>query len=410
MVARYSFVVGLVLLSPLAVNAMAPQRIVGKETEMPVVKGNNQFAIEVYGRLPVRASENVFFSPYSIYTALAMTYAGAASETEKQMATVLHFNMSQAELPQAMARLRSSLLADMKEGYRLRIANRLWGQKGYEFLPQFLETTRRDYGAELGILDFVQNTEAARQEINGWVEKQTEENIKDLLTPGVLTPRTRLVLTNAIYFKGNWQEKFSKEATQDAPFHVSAEKEVSVPLMHQTHQFGFRESDDLQVLEMPYAKGELSMLILLPKQVEGLSRLEKRLTPERLQEWTKELRRQKVIVYLPRFKLTSQFGLKETLQAMGMILPFDDRKADFSRLSPGEGLYISAVVHKAFVDVNEEGTEAAAATGVVMMPLAARVSPEQPPTFRADHPFVFLIRENQTGSILFMGRVMTPKE
>ena len=161
---------------------------------------------------------------------------------------------------------------------------------------------------------------------------------------------------------------------------------------------------------MPYAKGELSMIVLLPKEIEGLPQLEKKLTQENLQEWTKGLRRQKVIVYVPRFKMTSQFGLKDTLQAMGMTLAFDDRKADFSRMSRGEGLYISAVVHKAFVDVNEEGTEAAAATGVVMMPTAAPVRPEEPPVFRADHPFLFLIRENQTGSILFMGRVVNPRE
>ena len=375
-----------------------------------VVKGNNEFATDLYGRLKDKTSGNLFFSPYSISTALAMTYAGAAGETQKQMAEVLHFTVPEPELHEAMARLRSSLLADKKKGYELRVANRLWGQKGYEFLPEFLQTTRKYYGAELGVLDFAKNTEAARQEINAWVEKQTEEKIKDLLAPGVLDPQTRLVLTNAIYFKGNWQEKFEKDATKDAPFHLSADKEVTVPMMHQTEQFGYRATDDLQVLEMPYAKGELSMIVLLPKEIEGLPQLEKKLTQANLQEWTKGLRRQKVIVYVPRFKMTSQFGLKDTLQAMGMTLAFDDQEGRFLPHEPAsEGLYISAVVHKAFVDVNEEGTEAAAATGVVMMPMAARLRPEQPPTFRADHPFLFLIRDNQTGSILFMGRVANPK-
>jgi len=381
-----------------------------KEAKMSaVVEGNNRFATDLYARLGQKTSKNLFFSPYSISTALAMTYVGAAGETEKQMAQVLHFTVPKVELNYAMARLRSSFLADTKKGYQLRVANRLWGQKGYEFLTEFLQTTRTDYGAELAVVDFAL-TEQARREINGWVEKQTEEKIKDLLAPGVLDPRTRLVLTNAIYFKGNWQEKFSKDATQDAPFHLSADKEVTVSMMHQTERFGYRAVDDLQILEMPYAKGELSMIVLLPKGIEGLSLLEKKLTLEKLQEWSKGLRRQRVIVYVPRFTMTSEFSLKDTLQALGMTLAFDDQKADFSRMSRSEGLYISAVVHKAFVDVNEEGTEAAAATGVVMMPTAAPVAPEEPPTFRADHPFLFLIRENQTGSILFMGRVTNPKQ
>jgi serpin B len=383
----------------------------GKETKMPtVVEGNNHFATDLYARLGQKTTDNLFFSPYSISAALAMTYVGAAGNTERQMAETLHFTVPKAELNQAMARLRNRLLADSTKGYVLRVANRLWGQKGYEFLPEFLETTRKDYGAELAIVDFAQ-TEQARQEINGWVEKQTEEKIKDLLAPGVLDARTRLVLTNAIYFKGMWQETFSKGATQDAPFHLSADKQITVPMMHQTKQFGYRAANDLQVLEMPYAKGELSMIVLLPKQIDGLPLLEKKVTPEKLQEWSKGLRRQNVIVYVPRFKMTSEFSLKDTLQALGMALAFDEVKADFSRMSHNkDGLYISAVVHKAFVDVNEEGTEAAAATGVAMRAMAAHIQPEEPPTFRADHPFLFLIRENQTGSILFMGRVTNPKQ
>ncbi len=383
----------------------------GEPAEMSaVISGNNQFATDLYVRLKDKTSGSLFFSPYSVSAALAMTYAGAAGETGKQMAEVLRFTVPEPQLHEAMAGLSKALLADTRKGYQLRVANRLWGQKGFDFLPEFLQTTRRYYGAELGIVDFAQSTETVRQEINQWVEKQTEEKIKELLAPGVLDPKTRLVLTNAIYFKGDWQKQFNKKTTKDAPFHVSADKEVTVPMMRQTEQFGYRAVVDLQVLEMPYAKGELSMIVLLPKEIEGLPQLEKKLTQANLQEWTKGLRRQKVIVYVPRFKMTSQLGLKDTLRAMGMTLAFDDRKADFSRMSRGEGLYISAVIHKAFVDVNEEGTEAAAATGVVMMPLAAPVEREEPPTFRADHPFLFLIWDNQTGSLLFMGRVTNPKE
>jgi serpin B len=381
----------------------------GKEMTT-VVQGDNQFAADLYARLREKTSANLFFSPYSVSTALAMTYAGAAGETQKQMAQTLHFKVPDDELNAAMARLRASLQADDRKDYQLRVANRLWGQKDYAFLPGFLQTTGKYYGAEMGLLDFVQDADAARRQINQWVERQTEEKIKDLLPSGVLDARTRLVLTNAIYFKGNWQEKFDKSATKDAPFHLSADKQVEVPTMQQTNQFGYRATEDLQVLEMPYAKGELSMVVLLPKAIDGLAQLEKSLTSENLQQWTKGLRRQKVVVYLPRFTMSSQFGLKETLQAMGMTLAFDDRKADFSRMSQGEGLYISAVIHKAFVDVNEEGTEAAAATGVVMTLRSAQIQPQVPPTFRADHPFLFVIRDNQTGSILFMGRVMNPQQ
>ena len=381
-----------------------------KEGEMSVVvNGNNQFAADLYSHLKDTSSGSLFFSPYSISTALAMTYAGAAGETQKQMAQVLHFTAPEAKLHQDMARLRESLLAEGKKGYQLRVANRLWGQKGFEFLSDFLQTTRKHYEAELGVVNFVENTEGARQEINRWVEIQTEEKIKDLLPPGILNARTRLVLTNAIYFKGNWQQQFNKDGTKDAPFHVLADKEVTVPMMHQTERFGYKATDDLQVLEMPYTNGDLSMIVLLPNEIEGLPLLETKLTEARLQEWINGLRRQKVRVYVPKFKMESQFGLKETLQAMGMTLAFDDQEADFSRMNSGNGLYISAVVHKAFVDVNEEGTEAAAATGVVMALKSTAVAEPEPPTFRADHPFLFLIRDNHTGSILFLGRVVNPR-
>lgn len=408
------FALGLVLVQPVSrlASATEPQQKAEGVKMSEIVGGDSRFATDLYARLKEKTSGNLFFSPYSVSAALAMTYAGAAGETQKQMAEVLHFTVTESELHKAMARLRSSLLADTKKGYQLRVANRLWGRKGYEFLPEFLQTTRRYYGAEMGIVDFAENTEAARQEINGWVEKQTEEKIKDLLGPGVLDPRTRLVLTNAIYFKGDWQKKFNKKTTKEAPFHLSADKEVMVPMMRQTEQFGYLAVGDLQVLEMPYANGELSMVVLLPKEIGGLPQLEKKVTQANLQEWTKGLRRQKVIVYVPRFKMTSQFGLKDTLQAMGMKLAFDDEKADFSRMSRKEGLYISAVIHKAFVDVNEEGTEAAVATGVVMKMKKgpARPRSEETPVFRADHPFVFLIRDNRTGSIVFMGRVVNPKD
>ncbi|MHB8899104.1 MAG: serpin family protein [Thermoguttaceae bacterium] len=375
-----------------------------------VAQGNNRFATDLYAQLKDGGSENLFFSPFSLSTALAMTSAGAAGETQKEMAQTLHFALPDPELHPAMADFQKRLVASSKSESRLRIANRLWGQTDYRFHNEFLEVARDRYGAGLALMDFAQDPEAARRQINSWVEKQTGEKIRDLLAPGILDQRTKLVLTNAIYFKGTWQNRFPEDATEDGPFHLPAGGKLDVPMMHQQGQFGYRAGENLQVLEMPYAGGTLSMLVLLPREVDGLTRLEKDLSAENVQEWTSGLHRQKTLVYLPRFKAVSQFALKETLQAMGMKLAFDQVRADFSRMSPGEGLYISAVVHKAFVDVNEEGTEAAAASGVVMAPRSAMVRPQQPPVFRADHPFLFLIRDSQSGAILFMGRVTNPSQ
>ena len=217
------------------------------------------------------------------------------------------------------------------------------------------------------------------------------------------------MLTNAIYFKARWTHEFSKSATTDAPFHISDSQQITVPMMHQTHRLRYGASDDLQVLELPYAQdGSLSMLILLPKKIDGLADLEKRLTSENLQKWSAGLQSRPVKVHLPKFKMTSEFSLKDVLESMGMPLAFSD-KADFSRMSTEEQLFISAVIHKAFVDVNEEGTEAAAATAIVMRATAAFPAPEEPVEFRADHPFVFLIRDNRTQSILFLGSLVNPK-
>ena len=337
-----------------------------------------------------------------------MAYAGAEGETERQMADVLHFELPEGRLHAAYGTLAAVLNAGTKD-YRLSTANRLWGQNTYPFHDEYLATTRDQYRAELARIDFAQ-TEQARQTINAWVEKQTAGKIADLIPPGVLEPITRLVLTNAVYFKGNWADEFPKGATEEADFHVTSDKTTRVPLMHQTDEFGYAESDGLQVLAMPYAGRDLSMVVLLPTDADGLADLEKRLTAENLASWTSGLGERKVRVFLPRFKMTSEFSLKETLQALGMTLPFSETEADFSGISSAEELMISAVVHKAYVEVNEQGTEAAAASAVLIAPRSAPFErPEQPPVFRADHPFVFLIRDNRTGAILFLGRVVNPR-
>ncbi len=373
-----------------------------------VAEGNSQFAVDLYGKLRNQPG-NLFFSPSSISTALAMTYAGARGETADQMARVLHFPSPQDKLPEGFRWLHAALrpVAE-KPGYRLNVANRLWGQQGYHFLPDFLAVTRDSFHAELAEVDFIGNTELARETINEWVEKQTQDKIKDLVTRGVLTDLTRLVLTNAIYFKGDWTRPFPKAATRDEIFQVSSDQTTTAPLMHKTDDFKFAAVDGLKALELPYGNGDLSTVVLLPDEIDGLSALEQKLSYESLTRWTSGLQKRKVQVFLPRFKLTSDFSLSTVLAAMGMPLAFDAKRADFTGISTQEELYISAVLHKAFVDVNEEGTEAAAATGVVMAARAAMI-PTEPPLFRADHPFVFLIVDNRTKSILFLGRVINPK-
>jgi len=386
-----------------------------------VVKGNTEFAFDLYAKLSAAAHRdekddpdikekggNLFFSPYSISTALAMTWAGAGGETEKQMAEVLKFTLSQAQLHKAFGMLEKQLNQAGEEGkYQLSVANALWGQAGYNFLGEFLELTEKKYGARLKEVDFVTQTEKTRQIINAWVEEKTNDKIKDLIKPGVLGALTRLVLTNAIYFKGDWANQFDKKRTRDETFKPAKDKEVMVPMMYIKERFKYWADDKLQVLELPYEGEELSMIILLSNEIDGLAGVEKSLTTEKLDEWTKGLRKQEVIVYLPKFKMTTEFELADYLKKMGMPDAFSLPPADFSGITGQKDLFISNVIHKAFVAVDEEGTEAAAATAVTMRLTSA---PAPPKVFRADHPFIFIIRDNLSQSILFMGRVINPEQ
>jgi serpin B len=292
-----------------------------------------------------------------------------------------------------------------KGNYELSVANALWGQKGYGFLAEFLELIEAKYEGKLNEVDFIAATEAARQTINAWVEKETKDKIKNLIQKGVLDELTRLVLTNAIYFKGNWARQFEEDKTKEAPFSLISGEKVNVPMMNQTAEFNYMETEDFQGLELPYVDDELSMIILLPRKVDELSSFEKMMSVENLSDWLGKLSKRKVIVSVPKFRMTSQFSLADVLKQMGMKDAFSG-KADFSGMSGKRDLFISAVVHKAYVDVNEEGTEAAAATGVTMR--LTSVGPKEIPVFRADHPFLFLIRDNHSGSILFIGRAMNP--
>ena len=371
------------------------------------VDGNNAFAVDLYGHLRAQ-NGNLFFSPESISTALAMTSAGARGDTAAEMARTLHFSLPPARLHPAMG----ALLADLNAAhasYQLRVANAIWAQQGEHFLPDFLKIADSGYGAGFNQVDFENATEAARQTINRWVEQKTEDKIKDLIGPGVLDHRTKLVLTNAIYFKGAWQSPFSKSATQEDDFHVSPSQAVKAPLMHRQGTYNYFNGGSFQALEIPYKDWDLSMIVLLPSGIAGLPALEQSITAAALQDWLGRLRpAHEVILTLPRFKMTQQFSLSGTLAAMGMSTAFNKETADFTGMTEKRGLYLSAVIHKAFVDVNEEGTEAAAATGVVGGRAMAIQRPQPPIVFRADHPFLFLIRERKSGGILFMGRVTEP--
>ena len=373
--------------------------------EMAVIKNNNKFALELYGKINDRQG-NLFLSPYSISTALAIVYAGAQGQTEKQMADALCFaSMNNEQFHKEFGAIIRKLNAEgEKGGFELVVANALWGQRGYNFLPEYLTLVKENYGGNLQQVDFTTQTETARKTINDWVDDKTKDKIKELIKPGMLDSMTRLVLTNAIYFKGKWAAQFKPERTQDAPFALLNGNKVNVSMMNQTGQFGYMETNAIQVLEMPYVNNDLSMVILLPKKLDGINELEKDLTNDNLAGWIANQHKREVQVFFPRFKMTSEFELANILGAMGMPDAFS-RKADFSGMTGNRELFISAVVHKAYVDVNEEGTEAAAATGVTMKLTSI---PAPPPVFKADHPFIFIIRDNITGSILFLGRTANP--
>ncbi len=375
----------------------------------PLVQGNTAFALELYAQLD--RSGNLFMSPYSISSALAMTYAGAREGTATEMEKVLHFSQGQEGTHAAFAELQERLAAaEKKGGIQLAVANSLWPQKEYPLLPEYLKQVEAAYDSTITPLDFKNDTEGARRTINDWVARKTQDKIQDLIGANGLDPLTRLVLVNAIYFKGNWAVPFKSAQTAPADFFVIPEAPVQVPLMNQTRRAFYGEFDDCQVVKLPYAGNGLSMLVVLPKAKDGLAALEAQLTPERLAGWREALHEQPVCVYLPKFKLTwGATKLNDPLQALGMPDAFNYRTADFSGMDGRTNwLYIGLVLHKAFVEVNEEGTEAAAATAVVMKERAMR--PAAPPEFRADHPFLFLIQEEETGAILFLGRMADPAQ
>ena len=372
-----------------------------------VVNGNSQFAIDAYKKLnSENGGKNIFFSPYSISSALAITYEGARGQTAQEMQQVLGLPEDENAMLAGFAKIYNTINGKGKS-YQLYTANALWAQQSYKFLDSFTSVSKKYFGAQATNVDFINKSEQARQEINGWVESHTNSKIKDLMPQGSLDPLTRLVITNAVYFKGKWKLQFEPSKTYGADFKVSPQQSVKVQMMHMSGEksrFNYLENDELQMIELPYDGNGLSMVVILP--LEGkMDDVEQSLSVQKIGELKAMLSEQEVVVNLPKFKFKTKYSMAQTLAGMGMPNAFSD-EADFSGMDGTKDLYISKVIHQAFVEVNEEGTEAAAATAVV-----DATSIAQPQNiFNANRPFIFMIEEKSTGTILFMGKVTDPSK
>lgn len=375
------------------------------QTQMPksLQHGINAFGFSMYQALE-KENDNIIFSPFSISSALAMTFAGAKGETARQMQNVLGYpDMGEKTHADFNSLIKS--LESQQKGSLLTVANSLWAQKDYAFLKSYFELIEKSYGGGLQLVDYVNKREEARQSINKWVELKTQDKIKELIKPRILTEDTRLVLVNAIYFLGEWQSVFNKMYTHSAPFTLKSGKDVDTDFMANTSRFGYFEDKQVQVVELPYVDRVKSMFVVLPKPEFAFESFEKSLTVDQMEKWT-VVEDRKVEVFLPSFTVNTQVNLEQILMKMGMTLPFSN-KADFSGMTGDTDLKIDKVIHQAFVDVSEAGTEAAAATAVVMVRKTS-VDVDEKVTFKANRPFFFFIRDNASGVVLFAGRVMNP--
>jgi len=384
-----------------------------------VVNANNQFAFELYSELNKNENGNIFYSPYSVSSALAMTYEGAKGQTKDEMKSVFHFPEDNILRPNFGAIYNEINKKD--KNYQLNTGNALWVQQDYPFLEEYTNTVEKYYGGKTANVDFVEETEKSRQTINSFIEEQTNDKIKNLIPQGVLSPMTRLVLTNAIYFKGTWEWEFDKSDTRDQDFKITPDNIVKTPMMYMDPdkaKFNYADTRELQILELPYKDNEISMLILLPKQGEDydydtgemivsdytLEDIE--LSSEKLNEYKAQMSETKLdSISLPKFEFDSKYLMSETLKAMGMPTAFDVENADFSGMTEEDKLFISQVIHQGYIKVDEKGTEAVAATAVTME--AGSAMPRN--YLKADHPFIFIIQEKETGNILFLGRVTDPR-
>ena len=372
-----------------------------------LVEVDNQFAFDLYTRLSSN-DENIFFSPYSLSNALSMTYEGARGQTADEMRAVLRLSSDDATRRKEVAAFFKRMNRADKM-YKLSTANALWAQKAYSIKKDYYKLIKNIYSGDARNLDFVADPEGSRATINSWVSNNTKNRINELLPAGSIGPLTRLVLTNTVYFNGKWLTPFQKERTKKDIFWISPAKSVQTAMMALAGEsFRYAEDDRAQILELPYQGDDLSMLIILPRGKDVQS-ADKTASAALLKQWDAGMKEEAVNVFIPKFKFDSNYKMKDTLEEMGMINAFDGRVADFSGMTGHDDLYIDEVYHSAWVDVNEEGTEAAAATADVFW-LSSMLNPPVPKIFRADHPFIFVIQDCKTKQILFMGRVTDPRE
>ncbi len=369
------------------------------------IKGNNEFAFSLYEEINNK-EEDVFFSPYSISSALAMTYNGARGKTKKEMQEVLNFIANSEALSSHFSELNDNYRNLKQKEIQLNIANSLWCQEDFDFKQNFLDLNKKYYEAGIEKVNFEENYKEIRDQINKWVENKTNNKIQELIKKGMLDELTRLVLVNAIYFKGMWEFPFDKAKTKEDTFYVYSKCMTKTDFMHRSLSAKYYKDDLAEMIELPYSGKKLSMMIVMPIEKYGMKKLEERLDAELYESYNNSMYRTKVDLALPKFKIEAGYELNKPLKELGMETPFNS-EADFSGISEKEELYISNIVHKSYVDVNEEGTEAAAATGVVMRKTTAVMETVK---FKADHPFIFFIKDNKTGSILFMGRLMNPAD
>ncbi len=374
----------------------------------PIEMRNNKFAFDLFNAISPSHDENLVISPFSISTALAMTYAGAGGNTATQMARTLYFETDHENFNRNFSKWMNTILEKGEAKKQLQVANSLWPQEDYPFLDEFMSLIRDYYGSAFYQVNYKGDREKIRQQINAWVEKHTNNLIKDLIQPGVLVDDTRLVLVNAIYFLSDWKIAFDENATNPGKFNINRDKTVHVPFMYMKDDLRYVKTADLQALELEYEGSDFSMLVVLPAEDKKLDGFIKDFDVSVFAQTLEKLEKQEVQVYLPSFKVRSKFDLEKLLAAMGMPDAFSNR-ADFSNMTPLNDLKIDKVIHEAFIDVNEEGTEAAASTAVVIIRKSAIIDPPAN-IFRADRPFFYVIRENKTNSILFMGKVVNPYE
>jgi serpin B len=386
-----------------------------KSSRDTIVDANNRFSLNLYSTLAgdgANNGKNLFFSPWSLSSAMAVTYEGARNKTADEIRDVFYFPDNRSELREGYTGLNAEINQN-NPTYTLRTANALWTEKSYSFLPEYSHLAQKSYGANAESLDFINDAEGSRNIINAWVAKNTDDKITNVIAQGAITPGTRLIITNAIYFKGTWVKQFDQSTTSEQKFWLSPGTDVPVMMMvrNDTNSvFGYGQTDNIQILELPYRSGSgkpLSMLILLPSEG-NLTRLEKTLDIQKLTALKKSMTSQLVMIHIPKFRLDTGYQISPTLTSMGMPAAFST-SADLSGMDGTQNLMIDKVVHKAYIDVNEEGTEAAGATFVHHVLKGDHQEP-LPPEFWANHPFIFIIQDNENGNILFMGRVTNPNE